>query len=536
MTPKKSPEWDSETDVIVVGLGGAGACAAIEASQNSSQVTVLERFTGGGATAISGGVIYAGGGTDIQKEAGVEDDIDSMHAYLTLETEGVVSPELILDFCRTSSENIRWLTSLGLRFGSSLCPYKTSYPNDNYYLYYSGNETIEPYKTAARPAPRGHRVKGKGLPGKNFFEPLRDQLRAQGVDVRLHSRVKELVLDEAGSVSGLVYHEIPTGLWSILHGKIEKTASKFALLLPPVARFFRRLGNQIEGRHANPKRIRARKGVILSTGGFINNRSMMSEFAPRYLKGLPIGTTGCSGEGMEMAQAVGGHLKYMTNISGWMFINPPHAFIHGMLVNREGRRFMNETLYGAVVGGKIMEECQGEAFLIIDQKLKSLGRSQIGRKQTQSFQTIPSLLNLRFNCKKAMSIEELAHICHCEADALAKSLRTYNDGAESGQPDEFKKEERATLQPPYYVIKCSDQQWTSPLMTLTLGGLSVDEENGKVLREDKSPIKGLYSAGRTAVGLCSKNYVSGLSIADCVYSGRRAGRAASNQPVDSTND
>ena len=67
----KTHDWDEETDVLIVGLGGAGACAAIEARHAEARVTVLERFNGGGATAISGGVVYAGGGTDIQKEAGV---------------------------------------------------------------------------------------------------------------------------------------------------------------------------------------------------------------------------------------------------------------------------------------------------------------------------------------------------------------------------------------------------------------------------------------------------------------------------------
>ena len=66
-------------------------------------------------------------------------------------------------------------------------------------------------------------------------------------------------------------------------------------------------------------------------------------------------------------------------------------------------------------------------------------------------------------------------------------------------------------------------------MTLTLGGLSVDEKTGAVLDEKAQPIGGLYAAGRAAVGICSGNYVSGLSIADCVYSGRRAGRMASSQ-------
>jgi 3-oxo-5alpha-steroid 4-dehydrogenase len=59
---------------------------------------------------------------------------------------------------------------------------------------------------------------------------------------------------------------------------------------------------------------------------------------------------------------------------------------------------------------------------------------------------------------------------------------------------------------------------------LTLGGFGGDENPGAVLRADGAPVEGLYAAGRTAVGLCSDSYVSGLSLADCVFSGRRAGQ------------
>ena len=76
--------WDEETDVLIVGLGGAGVCAALEAKQENARVTVLERFTGGGATAISGGEFYAGGGTAIQEEAGVEDDIGAVEMALQI--------------------------------------------------------------------------------------------------------------------------------------------------------------------------------------------------------------------------------------------------------------------------------------------------------------------------------------------------------------------------------------------------------------------------------------------------------------------
>ena len=70
--------WHAETDLLVVGFGGAGACAALEARERGLEVLALDRFAGGGATARSGGVVYAGGGTPYQREAGYSDDAEAM--------------------------------------------------------------------------------------------------------------------------------------------------------------------------------------------------------------------------------------------------------------------------------------------------------------------------------------------------------------------------------------------------------------------------------------------------------------------------
>lgn len=529
MFQDQESEWHEETDVLIVGLGGAGVCAAIEACEQGSSVTVLERFTGGGATAISGGVVYAGGGTEIQTQAGVEDDVEAMHAYLTQETEGAISEETLRDFCEGSAESLEWLTGLGLQFEASLCPYKTSYPNDDYFLYYSGNEAADPYRQSAKPAPRGHRVKGKGLPGRNFFSPLHDHLETLNAQIRFHCQVTQLIQDEENRVEGVQFQEIPKGPWARLHGLIEVCAKKFALFVPSVARELRRFGSKIESRHARSKRIRVRQGVILSTGGFINNPEMMEMHAPGYRSTVPLGTAGCTGEGIQMGQSIGAQTRHMDNVSGWLFLNPPKAFMHGLLVDRQGQRFVNESLYGAVIGSALVEKAGGLGCLIIDAKLKAKAHSQIGRGQTQTFQTVPGLLNLFFNSRKANDLESLARLCGCDANALKETLAEYNEAIRTGAADAFGKEERSPLCAPYYVIQCSPGQWTWPIMTLTLGGLAVDEKTGAVLDEQSQPINGLYAAGRAAVGICSGNYVSGLSIADCVYSGRRAGRMASGQ-------
>jgi succinate dehydrogenase/fumarate reductase flavoprotein subunit len=89
---------------------------------------------------------------------------------------------------------------------------------------------------------------------------------------------------------------------------------------------------------------------------------------------------------------------------------------------------------------------------------------------------------------------------------------------------------------PYYAINAGIRSKRFPCPTLTLGGLVVDERTGHVKNEAGGVIPGLFAAGRNAVGVCSRQYVSGLSIADCVYSGRRAGGAAARGEVYAAED
>src|SRR5690349_13468468 len=96
-------DWDERADVVVVGFGAAGACTAIEAADAGADVLVLDRFGGGGASALSGGVVYAGGGTAYQRAAGVDDSPEAMYAYLATEVGDVVSAAPLRAFCRDSA-------------------------------------------------------------------------------------------------------------------------------------------------------------------------------------------------------------------------------------------------------------------------------------------------------------------------------------------------------------------------------------------------------------------------------------------------
>ena len=539
LTKTDGEAWDDEADVVVVGFGGAGACAALEANTNGARVLVLDRFHGGGATAISGGVFYAGGGTHIQSEAGVTDDADEMFRYLSLEVQGVVSEETLRDFCDKSVDNLTWLEEHGVPFEASLCPYKTSYPTDDYYLYYSGNEGFTPYKEAAKPAPRGHRAKGAGLPGESFYEPLRESAHRAGIQVEYETRVTRLVIDSQNRVLGVEYRQIQKGLWSQLYRKLHQAGIAIVKYNPKLAAKLRERCFRIEAEHSVLKRVRAANGVVLAAGGFIYNRQMVKEIAPKYRTGMPLGTPADNGSGILLGQSVGGKTDLMDRISAWRFINPPEAFAKGMIINQQGERYINEFRYGAAVGEAMVEENDGVAILVINGELKKIAREQCKPGKAQWFQRAPALLNLWFNSKEAKSVEELAKVAKVPVDALRRTLDEYNDAADGKTADRFHKDTdkmHAMRNGPYFAINAGIKSKRFPCPTLTLGGLVVDERTGQVKGEDGGVIPGLYAAGRNAVGVCSRQYVSGLSIADCVYSGRRAGGAAARGEVYAAKD
>ena len=142
-------KWDEEADVVIVGFGGAGACAAIEAADAGASVIILDKSPlPGGSTALSGGVIYAAN-TSLQKKAGVSDTADEMFKYLKACGNGIADDKLLRVASDMSANNVDWLTGLGVKFTTDL-------------LYVSGMEKDPEYSAVTPTKPRGHRCVGTG--------------------------------------------------------------------------------------------------------------------------------------------------------------------------------------------------------------------------------------------------------------------------------------------------------------------------------------------------------------------------------------
>ncbi|MGF6203923.1 FAD-binding protein [Pseudomonas laurylsulfatiphila] len=525
--------WDDRCDLLIVGFGGAGACAAIEASTRGLSVLALDRFEGGGATALSGGVVYAGGGTPYQRQAGYEDTSDAMFNYLRQEVGEAVSHETLRAFCEGSREQLAWLERQGAAFEASVPPHKTSYPSDQYYLYYSGNEAVPAYAASAKPAPRGHRTKGPGMSGASLFAPLKASALRHGARLRSQCEVRRLVLDLDDKVLGVEAWQLPSGSRAARqHARLSRWAAAIHMYAPALADRLRARQRRIEQSSAIRQLIRAEQAVLLSSGGFIFNRDLVRQHAPQYLAGLPLGATGCNGSGIALGQSAGGSVARMDKVSAWRFINPPLAWARGLIVNARGQRYANEEIYGATLGHAMVEEQDGRAILVLNRALVGEALRQVGPGKVWNFQRLPVLLNLLFNAKRSTSLAGLAKRCHLPPELLRQSVERYSRAARGEVADEFGKSAAmlANLdQGPWYALDLSFASKLFPCPVITLGGLKVCEASGRVLDPAGQPINGLYSAGRNAVGVASNLYVSGLSLADCIYSGRRAAAHVADQ-------
>lgn len=532
-------DWDDEADIVIVGFGGAGAAAAIEARESGADVLAVDRFGGGGATHYSGGVYYAGGGTKHQREAGFNDTPEEMFKYLRAEGTPL-DDKTLKRFCEGSVGDLEWVEKRGVPFSGNAYLKKTAYPPDPYYLYYSGNEMIPAFRELSEPAPRGHRPATTGFGGHVIYSRLREAALADGVRLMAHAPARRLIQDRSGRVIGVEVNAIPQELWK-KHNALYAVVSPWKPLNAAKAQKAIEECDRLEARVEAPRRIRARGGVILAAGGFVNNLDMLRQNRPvlaeKYLGIQRLGALGCDGSGIQLGQSAGGAVQLMDKMFLGRSITPPDAFVYGVIVNGKGQRFINEDAYNSIVGNSVSEQPDGAAaWLILDDKLfwSGVKKSFFPGKGMFVAWGLPALINITLGgTKRAGTLGGLARKIGVDPAGLEKTIADFNANTGEGvvdplgkAPDKLKPFKGTS----WWAVNVSLSNKFSPTWAFTLGGLDVDQDTGLVRDEAGKAIPGLYAAGRNAVGLCSMNYnMSGSSVADLVFSGRRAARDAARQ-------
>jgi len=462
-------KWDWEADVVIVGFGCAGACAAIEAAEAGADVLVLERASGGGGTsANAGGVIYIGGGTPVQKACGFDDTPEEMYKFLMAAVGPDPDEAKIRVFCDESVAHYHWLVEHGVPFKMSFSPEPGMESLTDDCLNYTGGEDAYPFNRIAKPAPRGHKPRYTAAAGGFLMQKLVAAAERSGARSECDARAETLVVNDVGRVVGAVLRQ----------DKQERL-------------------------------VRARRGVLLTAGGFTMNQEMVAHHVPLIQPCTnKIGTDGDDGRAIRMAMGAGADVIHMDAAEVALPLTPPRRLMRGILVNRVGQRFINEDTYYGHVGQEGLFRQGGHVYLIVDSAIyqRNLAGMEVSYVEE--------------------SVEALEATMGLPRGALQATVTYYNRFAVQGEDPLFHKVP-ALLQPltnpPYGAIDCRPEKvaWA----TFTLGGLHT-RPTGEVLNPDGEVIPGLFAAGRTACGICSWTYVSGMSLGDGSFFGRKAGQRA----------
>jgi succinate dehydrogenase/fumarate reductase flavoprotein subunit len=463
--------WSDEADVVVVGFGIAGGCAAVSAAAAGARVLVLERAAAaGGTTSMAGGHFYLGGGTAVQQATGHADSADEMYKYLVAVSR---HPEhdKIRAYCDGSVEHFNWLEDLGFQFERSYFPGKAVIQPNTEGLMFTGNEKVWPFKDQAVPAPRGHKVPVPGDTGgaSMVIDLLLKRAEQLGVQIRYETGATALIQDD-GAVVGVNWkHFNETGA------------------------------------------IRAR-AVVIAAGGFVMNPEMVAEYTPKLAeKPFVLGNTYDDGLGIRLGESAGGATKHMDQVFITAPAYPPSILLTGIIVNKDGQRFVTEDSYHSRTSGFVMDQPDSAAFLIVDEE--HLERPEVP--------LVPLIDGWE-------TVEEMEAALGIPTGNLTATLNRYNEHAARGEDPDFHKQ-------PEFLAPQDKGPWGAFDLSLgkamyagfTVGGLATNVD-GQVLREDGSVISGLYAAGACASNIAQdgKGYASGTQLGEGSFFGRRAGAHA----------
>ena len=468
--------WDEETEVIIIGAGGAGMTAAITALREGASVILLEKNPEvGGTTALSGGVIQAAG-TSVQTGQGIEGDTPAKHkAYFEQAGEGVPEPELLEVLTNNAEDAITFMTECGLQYG---------------FVY-----GVDPIPTVDPEVmvPRIHVTTAEeGLSGGALHAAkLKETLDALEPDIRFEARVVELVRDAEEGIVGV---------------RVE-------------------IGGQTVA-------IRARRAVVLASGGMDHHRELARSFNPQQMWALDTGRCLCNpantGDGDIMAMDVGaamaglgGTIGYPSVTMGTRTPDGADGTVGGIWVNRQGSRFVSEANHYGYVMRAVFDQEAHEAWAIFDANVATLGGSILGGFFGRWSEDLSEEI-ADGTIKTADTLDELASMLGVVPRELGRAVSRWNKDCDEGVDVAFGRDVGLTPldTAPYYAVQVTSMNLGS------CGGVKMNTDC-QVLDLSGAPIPRLYAAGMVAGGFIGPYYPgSGTAILSTVVFGRIAGAGA----------
>ena len=468
MTCDRLPrKWDHETDVIVVGSGFAGLAAAIEAKEAGSSVIILEKMKGyGGNSTISDGVIAAAG-TQMQAKAGIDDSPERMYTDMVKAGLGLNQPELVRTLTEASVDVFQWtMDYLGVKYLDRIDQF-------------GGHSVPRCYTTRNR--------SGSGI----IRQQLR-QVKELGVQVRTRVSLQNILKDSDGRVCGVLARD----------GYAYPDSSS-----------------------GIPKYVKARKAVILASGGFGNDIGFRTSQDPRLTR--EVGSTNkfsTTGEALREAMRIGALPVHLSWIQLGPWASPDEkgygcgpefagyiAFSYGLMVNpATGKRFVSELGDRKIRADAILQ-IGHPCIAIADQKGVACSGRDIGHCLKKGV------------VKKFEQIDDIAEFYKIPATSLKDTVNRFNTYVENRRDEEFDKPILANAEPlhnpPYFCIRL----W--PKVHYTMGGILINSK-AQVLDLANRPMKGFYAAGEVTGGVHGACRLGSCAIADCLVFGRIAGKNA----------
>ena len=495
----KADDATYNTDIVIVGAGGAGMTAALTAAEKGANVIILESqaAVGGNSVRATGGMNAADSPAQDENEFG--------------ESAGV---EKTLKTARTTYADNVTITKLAEEVEKQWADYQA-----NPVGYFDSDELME----------LDTMIGGKGINNPELVEELADE-SADGVEWLKKYGIDLTSVGSFGGASVKRIHRpvnaegktIAVGSYMIpLLEKACEENDKISIQLETTATTIltdengKAVGVKAVGATGNEVTVNA-KAVILATGGFGANLDMVAELVPALKGFMTTNAAGAQGQGIEMAQALGAATVDMNQIQ----IHPTVQFdtaalitegLRGdgaVLINADGKRFIDEVGTRDVVSAAEIAQPGSYSYLVVDQAM--LDKSSV----------IAGYVKRGF-VFQGNTYEELAEALGVDAATFAETMNTWNTYVEAKNDPDFGRTSFA--QPlntaPYYAIKVTAG------VHHTMGGLVINTDT-EVLKDDGTAIAGLYAAGEVTGGVHGANRLGGNAVADFVVFGRIAGEEA----------